>query len=131
MSEVMTSKQLAAIDKLYQQKYEETLRLRAELEKVKAEQLEHLVIWALKLGLSTGHADTQQDLLIEIGDQITELRNKLEQVKAEYDQALREALSEIEKTIAWLRITEDRAHNEVADVMSITLDKYKHLLKGE
>ena len=49
----------------------------------------------------------------------------------EYDQALREALSEIEKTIAWLRITEDRAHNEVADVMSITLDKYKHLLKGE
>lgn len=38
---------------------------------------EHIVLWALNLGLSTGHAETIDDLLDEIGEQIVEMRNKI------------------------------------------------------
>jgi len=39
--------------------------------------VERLVMWALDLGLSTGHADTEQDLLAEVGGQIEEMTDKL------------------------------------------------------
>lgn len=38
---------------------------------------ERLVMWAISLGFATGHADTEQDLLDEVGAQIKELRKKL------------------------------------------------------
>ena len=37
---------------------------------------ERLVMWALDLGFATGHADTEQDLLDEVGAQIKELQAK-------------------------------------------------------
>lgn len=39
-----------------------------------ASPVERLVMWALDLGLATGHADTEQDLLDEVGAQIKELQ---------------------------------------------------------
>ena len=38
--------------------------------------IDRLVMWALDLGFSTGHADTEQDLLDEVGAQIKELKGK-------------------------------------------------------
>lgn len=34
-----------------------------------------LVMWAINLGFATGHADTEQDLLDEVGAQIKELQS--------------------------------------------------------
>lgn len=48
----------------------------SELEKEKKARLTHLLEWVLSLGLATGHADTEQDLLDEVKTQIRELRNK-------------------------------------------------------
>lgn len=42
---------------------------------------ERLVMWALNLGLSTGHADTERDLLHEIGSQIEEMNDKLHKIR--------------------------------------------------
>lgn len=41
---------------------------------------ESLVTWALELGLATGHADTKQDLLDEIGSQIEDMQDKLHKI---------------------------------------------------
>lgn len=38
---------------------------------------ERTLRWALSLGFATGHADTEQDLLDEVGAQIKELRLQL------------------------------------------------------
>ena len=38
--------------------------------------IDRLVMWVLDLGFSTGHADTEQDLLDEVGAQIKELKGK-------------------------------------------------------
>ena len=38
--------------------------------------IDRLVMWALDLGFSTGHADTEQDFLDEVGAQIKELKGK-------------------------------------------------------
>ena len=35
-----------------------------------------LVMWAINLGFAIGHADTEQDLLDEVGAQIKELQDK-------------------------------------------------------
>ena len=43
-------------------------------------QLEQLVAWAIRHGLATGHADTTQELLCEIGWQIDEMREKLKAI---------------------------------------------------
>ena len=37
---------------------------------------ERLVMWVLNLGFATGHADTEQDLLDDVGAQIKELQGK-------------------------------------------------------
>ncbi len=39
--------------------------------------LERLVRWAIDLGLATGHADTVQDLLDHVGEQIREMQMRL------------------------------------------------------
>jgi hypothetical protein len=49
---------------------------------------EHLVKWALRLGLSTGHADTDQDLLDEVGEQIILLRARIKELDKAYTVAL-------------------------------------------
>lgn len=38
---------------------------------------ERLIRWALSLGFATGHADTEQDLLDEVGAQIKDLQLQL------------------------------------------------------
>lgn len=37
---------------------------------------ERRVMWAINLGFATGHADTEQDLLDEVGMQIKEMQSK-------------------------------------------------------
>jgi hypothetical protein len=44
-----------------------------------------LIKWAIAYGFATGHADTEQELLDELGVQIDELRAKLEQVNRDRD----------------------------------------------
>ena len=46
-----------------------------------ASDFEHIVMWALNLGLATGHADTEQDLLAEVGWQILELQRDVRRYK--------------------------------------------------
>ena len=43
--------------------------------------VERLVVWALDLGLATGHADTEQDLLDEVGSQVEEMSEKLRKIR--------------------------------------------------
>jgi len=43
--------------------------------------LERLVMWALDLGLATGHVDTEQELLDEVGGQIEEMTDKLHKIR--------------------------------------------------
>ncbi len=43
--------------------------------------VERLVMWALELGLATGHADTEQELLDEVGSQIEEMSKKLYKIR--------------------------------------------------
>ena len=38
---------------------------------------ERFALWAINLGLATGHGDTAQDLLNEVGAQIKEIQEKL------------------------------------------------------
>lgn len=51
--------------------------------------LERLVKWAIGLGLSTGHASTEQDLLDEVGDQITILMVRVAELDKSYTAALK------------------------------------------
>lgn len=41
---------------------------------------ERLIMWVLDLGFATGHADTEQDLLNEVGAQIKELQAKYDEL---------------------------------------------------
>ena len=40
-------------------------------------ELEQVVKWALEQGFSTGHADTLEDLLEEVGEQVQDLRKEI------------------------------------------------------
>ena len=44
--------------------------------------VEHLCNWAISLGLATGHADTEGELLIEVGHQIAELQQRVARLAA-------------------------------------------------
>ena len=57
----------------WQKKYADLKEIDGDREK---DNLEALVEWAMKRGFSTGHADTQMDLLYELSWQLDELEKK-------------------------------------------------------
>ena len=56
--------------------------------------LERLCNWAISLSLPTGHADTVDDLLAEVGAHIRELQERANDLTAE-NERLRKALNRI------------------------------------
>lgn len=67
-------------------------RLTAALAAAETEQLERLANWAISLSLPTGHADTEEELLAEVGGHIRELQERANHLTYERDR-LRQTVS--------------------------------------
>lgn len=81
-----------------------------------------LIPWVMGLGLATGHADTEDELLNEVGEQIKELQKQL----AEKDKRL----DELEEFIRMIKCTEDSYDDEQTVLGEIYLMCEKAIAEG-
>ena len=94
----------------------------AALAAAETEQLERLANWAISLSLPTGHADTPDDLLAEVGGHARELQERANDLTAERDAALKLLVRAY--TQGYMRGHNDTVEGGYVDVLPCDEDSY-------